>query len=592
MQSKSRHRLFLIFTVGLLLLAGVAGALRIRAPFALIIHADPVGIKYMGQNDCSTAACHGANKSAPTYPGDCNHSESTVYDKFDLHARSFASKDGKKGLNNDLSNKIAKELGIKKASEDQRCLVCHALSGFSNGAAKARIPLNYPVDVAPAALAKKTFNVKQGVNCDGCHGPSDKYLPLHTVKGWTQGERVKVGSDALFNQSGLYDTKNLKFRANSCVSCHLKIDPELIKANHPELPFELDRFCHGEWMHWRPSGDYYGAKSWAMGQFVCVREAALQLAERVKGESVDQGLRLDSYKQVVAHLLMARHPAKWIAPEMEAELMKQLAAVNDNWKDAAKVDAPLQAMAKTADALADKLNPMKVDAAAAEQLLKCVAAEGEVAAARGFRSAQQYWYALTALEETNFLKGAAPEAKESDLKKKMKEDPKAKKIAELEEMATSAEAFKTPAFLAKVKEIMPLFGGGCASIPLPPNAPDLTGQPPPPPEPPKPETPKEVPKPEVPKPEVPKPEVPKPEVPKPEVLKPEVPKPEVPKPEVPKPEVPKPDVPIIPPPPPPPPPPSGRQFCPECGRPFPLQYKYCPVDGTKLARIVDDKKPE
>src|SRR6185369_5193094 len=118
-------------------------------------------------------------------------------------------------------------------------LSCHALSGFTNGDSKGRKLLNAPNDFVTGVPA-----LKQGVSCDACHGPAEKYLEPHVTKGWTAKQRAALGSEKLYDQLGLYDTKNLKMRANMCVSCHLKIDAELINAAHPELPFELDTFQH------------------------------------------------------------------------------------------------------------------------------------------------------------------------------------------------------------------------------------------------------------------------------------------------------------------------------------------------------------
>lgn len=582
MNPPTRNPLFSAAAFGaLLLIALLLGAWQttIRAPFSSVAHAGPKDIKYTGANSCSTNTCHGASKPAPDYPGDCSHNEHTVYIKKDAHAQAFSSKDGKKGLNNALSKKIAANLGIKNAAESQRCLSCHSLSGFSNGETKSRIPLDFQQDIEPAALKDKKFSPKQGVNCDGCHGPSAKYLEPHVEKGWTQKQRAGPGSEKLFDQFGLYDTKNLKFRANSCVSCHLKIEADLIKADHPELPFELDTFCHGEWMHWRPSGDYYGAKAWAMGQFVSLREAALQLAERIQGGvNVDPGLKFDSYNQLVAHLLMARHPAQLIAPELQAQLDQQLSEVVRVKADKAKAVAALHAMGNTADALADKLNGMKLDGALVEKMLACVAAEGEAAGTRGFRSAQQYQYALTALWETNFLKGAAPDADPKALKLKTKNDVNTQKIADLAELVADAGEYKAANFIKLAKELMAAIPG-CAALPFPPNGPDFDG----------------VAAAIVPAPVIPPPVIPPVNPPVPPVTPPVIPPVVVPPPVTPPvvppvtPPVVPPVVPPVAPPiqnPPPPPPATGKfQFCPECGRKFPFEFKYCPVDGYKLLRI-------
>src|SRR5579862_2592749 len=376
-------------------------------------HADPKGIKFLGVGSCGGKGCHSEEQKIPKPLNDIAHDESTIWERLDYHARAFQDSITKnrlkiKGLLNEKSKSIVKKLGIADATTSERCTSCHALSGFSNGESKSRIKLDFAKDINPEDIAKQRFKPTDGVSCDGCHGPSQAYLTPHQTKGWTQQQRVAIGGDKLYDTLGLYDTKNLRMRANMCVSCHLKIEADLIQAGHPELPFELDSFCHGAWMHWRPQGDYFGVKAWAMGQFVCMREAALQLSDRVKGKA-SPGLILDSYKQLAAHVIMSRHPAKLVAPDLDSAIGAQIAAIHTGWSDPAKVMAACETISKTADALAEKLLPMKFDGAQTETLCNDVSAEGEAAGKKGFRAAQQYTYAMTSLTEARFLKGAAPD---------------------------------------------------------------------------------------------------------------------------------------------------------------------------------------
>lgn len=529
MQRQPRVQLYVfVLTVAAILAAGWAA--HFRAPFAIIAHADPNGIKVTGTGSCNAAACHGANRPMPPPIG---HNESTIWDKFDLHSRAHTTKNNRTGLVNNLSKKIAQNLNIQNPEQSDRCLSCHALSGFSNGDSKGRTVLNIARDVVAADVANKKFQLKHGVSCDACHGPAESYLAPHVAAGWTDGQRKKLGSEKLYDQFGLYDTKNLKMRANMCVSCHLQIDTELLNASHPELPFELDTFQHGDWMHWKSEGNFTGVKMWAMGQFVSVREAALQLVERVKaGEKVNAGLKLDSYKQLVAHLLMARHPAKLIAPELEAELTKQLGAANDSYfADASKIEAALKAMGKAADALAEKLNGATINKEGAATLVNNVAAEGETAGMKGYRAAQQYSYAMGALWEANFLEGAAPIPDRRAMMEKTKDDAKTQAIVGIFEALLDPPNYKAETFVKPVKKLMAMFPGGTA-LPLPANAPD---------------------------------------VPKPVAVAQEVPKPPV-----------QPVQPVQ-------PQPAGIKpqwiYCPECGRKWPYAFLYCAEDGHALPRI-------
>ena len=86
---------------------------------------------------------------------------------------------------------------IAKAETSSKCLVCHA------------------VDVKPELRGEK-FNITEGVHCDGCHGPAEKWLEPHAEKGWTHEQSVKLG---------MYATKDFLLRAEKCVSCRPAMRP-------------------------------------------------------------------------------------------------------------------------------------------------------------------------------------------------------------------------------------------------------------------------------------------------------------------------------------------------------------------------------
>ncbi len=311
----ARKKTWVVVFVAVLL--GVAFSLAslpagMNSTFKTVVHADPKGIHYLGVGACGGNGCHSEDiKIAPKPTDKPGHDESTIWEKQDGHARAYDDKIKKKKgitLKNKDAAKIAKGYGIADPTKEAKCLSCHALTGFSNGESKVRIALDFAKDVLPAEVTKGSFKPENGVSCDACHGPSEKYLTPHQTVGWTAKSR-EMGGAKLYDEWGLYNTKDLNMRANLCVSCHLKIDPKMVKAGHPEPTFELDSMSHGKWMHWRPNGGYFGVKAWSMGQIVCVREAALQLAERVK-DKADAELIASGYKQLAGHVLMAQHPGQ------------------------------------------------------------------------------------------------------------------------------------------------------------------------------------------------------------------------------------------------------------------------------------------
>lgn len=357
-----------------------------------VAHADPSGIKFVGAGSCSAAACHGA--TAPKDDGSTRHNENSIWNDKDHHAQAFK---GKKGLTTPKAKEIAGKMKIADATKDGKCLSCHSTSGLSTKEGVARVPLT-------AGDQGAKFDATEGVSCDGCHGPATKYLEPHATKGWTAGERAK-GSEKTYTDWGLFDTKNLKFRANACLSCHLKIDHDMVAAGHPELPFELSQYSQGEWIHWRENGGFNTTRVFAMGQAISLREAALQTGERAKNKA-DAALVTASYKQTIAHAIISRQVAAILDPASQAAIDAGLDAANKGWADGAKVNEAMHAVAKAADGLADKILAKEFDKAITESLYKGMAAEAEVAGSKGFKPAEQISFGLLALNGVLADKGA------------------------------------------------------------------------------------------------------------------------------------------------------------------------------------------
>ena len=211
--------------------AVVIGGTRPSAPLAPeSVHAQG-NYKYTGAASCAASNCHGSTKPKADFP---KMNENVVWFQKDKHAKAYATLTNEKLKSGVSPAKIAQNLKIAKATESSKCLVCHA------------------VDVKPELRGPK-FDISEGVHCDGCHGPAEKWLEPHAEKGWTHEQSVKVG---------MYDTKNFLLRAEKCVSCHLQIDHEMVAAGHPDLlAFELDTFSATMPPHWRDKGTWVGTKA-------------------------------------------------------------------------------------------------------------------------------------------------------------------------------------------------------------------------------------------------------------------------------------------------------------------------------------------
>jgi hypothetical protein len=161
-----------------------------------------------------------------------------------------------------LANEQSLEIGrrIKLGvlpQESERCLNCHSMN------------------VLDPARRGQDFKLADGVSCDGCHGPAERWLGSHLNEPYV---------DSL--KKGMKDIRNVAVRAETCLSCHLgdpsqgkTVDHEMLAAGHPPLEFELDSFSRKMPAHWRElPGDNRRATLWAVGQTVTLQLAARLLA--------------------------------------------------------------------------------------------------------------------------------------------------------------------------------------------------------------------------------------------------------------------------------------------------------------------------
>lgn len=205
--------------------------------------------KSLGVATCASSLCHG---SIETWK-DANvlQNEYVTWVRTDKHARAYAV------LLNNTSKEIAKKLGLKQAAHQSAvCLDCHAHNP------------------APAQRGEK-FDVSEGVSCEACHGPAERWIKSHVENNATHADNLS---------KGLYPTENDVQRVQLCLSCHLGNQKKLVThkimaAGHPRLSFELDTFTQIGPAHFRIDSDWHkrkgswdGVRAWAIGQAVSAQE--------------------------------------------------------------------------------------------------------------------------------------------------------------------------------------------------------------------------------------------------------------------------------------------------------------------------------
>jgi Cytochrome c554 and c-prime len=231
-------------------------------PAAADFRYDPKGLQWLGVGSCSAATCH--NKNVPAgVPG----GEYGIWESKDWHSKAYQAKNN--GLFTEQSKRI--EMNLKKLDrlkdahpeKNPLCLKCHAMG------------------LVPEKLRAPGFNLTEGVGCELCHGPAEKYIKVHREAGW-QGLSLAQKAAA-----GMAPTKDLLYRAEMCAECHVgaadrEVNHDLIAAGHPRLNFEFSIFQANMPHHWREKGENaradFEARGWALGQVASAR-AALELLE-------------------------------------------------------------------------------------------------------------------------------------------------------------------------------------------------------------------------------------------------------------------------------------------------------------------------
>jgi hypothetical protein len=138
-----------------------------------------------------------------------------------------------------------------------------------------------PCPPDPSGLDRgERLSAADGVGCEVCHGPAEKWLTRHYRDEW------KGLGPSEKKALGWADTRDLGARAETCVGCHVgrgdaDVNHVLIAAGHPRLRFEYASYLARYPRHWRLSDERrrhpdFEARAWEVGQLVSAA-AALEL---------------------------------------------------------------------------------------------------------------------------------------------------------------------------------------------------------------------------------------------------------------------------------------------------------------------------
>ena len=329
--------------------------------------------KFTGAASCGASNCHGSTKPKADFP---KLDENLQWAKKDKHAQAYATLMNEKLKSGVSPAKIAKALTLAKAETSERCLACHAVN-------------------APASLRGPKFDITEGVHCDGCHGPAEKWLEPHAEKGWTHEKSVQLG---------MYDTKSLLLRAEKCVACHLQIEADMVTAGHPEtLTIELDTFSENMPPHWGTKGTWTRTRIWGLGQVISLRESAKQLGARAKANAAGP-LMEEAIAKVRGHFAMAKHVLAVTAPPLATSLGQDVTALNDAVTKGDKAAAQTLAakISTAAGQEAPKIATREFDQATTQRIIKSVAGDADAIGAAGIKAAELAAMTLDRLSSTYF----------------------------------------------------------------------------------------------------------------------------------------------------------------------------------------------
>jgi len=337
---------------------------------------------YIGAGGCASSNCHGG--TAPLAPNENRilGNEFATWSAADKHARAY------RVLLEPRGKRMAEILKIPDATHDRRCAICHVVGSPEK-------------------------SLSDGVACEACHGPAEKWLGTHT----------RQNSHESSVKAGMIDTKNLEVRAKTCLACHLGageqvVDHDLIAAGHPDLAFELDTFTAAQPAHHRPVQPAARVRAWAVGQMVALAESMRLLgahAARTWPEFSDlecyqchHDLRAESWRIArgygsrrpgslqlnTSRLEIARELVSVAAPDQRSAFESAMARLTGNVMDGSGTAQAARAVEYIADTLAERFQTQDIDAAA---VLRAVAANIQRIADAGINAAEQVTMTLDAL---------------------------------------------------------------------------------------------------------------------------------------------------------------------------------------------------
>lgn len=188
--------------------------------------------KYLGAGACMK--CHASGPSGNDTEDLVLLTEFATWRMLDRHSLAYFALEGPRG------KQIGEALKLDVTKAESGCLACHTM--------------NFPKD-----RQGDNFSLKDGVSCDGCHGPAERWLTPHFAQKNEWRAKTPADKEAL----GMRDLRNPTKRGEVCLSCHQGDAAEgkvvthaMFAAGHPPLrPVEIAGLSSCLPPHWRELKD-------------------------------------------------------------------------------------------------------------------------------------------------------------------------------------------------------------------------------------------------------------------------------------------------------------------------------------------------
>ncbi len=188
--------------------------------------------KYYGAKSC--IACHRPG-NFEGYPESAEHvklTEYAIWRNEDKHSLAFEMLSGTRG------KAMSSRLGLDVTKRETGCLGCHSAS---------------PAEIRDRAKQGDAFTPSDGVSCENCHGPAEKWNGPHFQSDWREKSPEEKAS------LGMNDLRDPVRQAAKCQSCHVGnveegkvVTHAMYAVGHPPLP-SIDVAFFGDRIprHWR-----------------------------------------------------------------------------------------------------------------------------------------------------------------------------------------------------------------------------------------------------------------------------------------------------------------------------------------------------